>query len=489
MKKIILTLKLMVLLACSVHAQSMYGDEVKADIKMKYVFTFEEALKKAREENKLIFFNCFADWAIPCHAMNKKVFSDQKFADWMDKNFVNFFTDVTKGDGKALAAKYDTKTMAQYLVLNANGEIVHRIVGGSEIPVFQALLKKALNPKTSLAGMNKRFEGGERNLNFLRDYYEVLKTANEDKKAKEIADQAFAKIKQTDWQKKENYKVFLAQVKNSNDQYFQYVVNHKKDFAKQNGDSLINNLLSKVYFNELYKYALGETAYNGNKFLEFSLGLQRANLPENDNVFTIYEFAKLRGEGNIVKMLDVLQQKMAGWQVPMINLIDLSFAKLQGLSKEDKPLVIAYLEAKASKQNGGSAGHLKSVIRKLDSKDGIRFADLSFEEALKKAAAENKIVFMDCFTTWCGPCKWLDANTFTKKEVGDYFNKNFVNLQMDMEKGEGKDLLKKYGIKAFPTLLLLKPDGTEMGRVMGAVDEKKLLNEVKKVIDAQQNKV
>lgn len=95
MKKFTLVLNLVCFLALGSFAQSMYGDAVKADVKMKYVYSFEEALKKAKEENKLIFFNCFADWAVPCHSMNKLVFSDQEFADWMDKHFVNFFIDVT----------------------------------------------------------------------------------------------------------------------------------------------------------------------------------------------------------------------------------------------------------------------------------------------------------------------------------------------------------------------------------------------------------
>ena len=51
---------------------------------MKDIYSFEEALKKAREVNKPIFVNCFADWAVPCHGMNQLVFSDQQFADWMD---------------------------------------------------------------------------------------------------------------------------------------------------------------------------------------------------------------------------------------------------------------------------------------------------------------------------------------------------------------------------------------------------------------------
>ena len=92
MKKMTLAFVLVLSMIMAVKAQSVYGDKVKADVKMKYVYSFEEALKKAREVNKPIFVNCFADWAVPCHGMNQLVFSDQQFADWMDRHFVNLLS-------------------------------------------------------------------------------------------------------------------------------------------------------------------------------------------------------------------------------------------------------------------------------------------------------------------------------------------------------------------------------------------------------------
>ena len=71
MKKLMLAFVLLLGVVVSVKAQSIYGDKVKTDVKMKYIYSFEEALKKAREVNKPIFVNCFADWAVPCHGMNQ----------------------------------------------------------------------------------------------------------------------------------------------------------------------------------------------------------------------------------------------------------------------------------------------------------------------------------------------------------------------------------------------------------------------------------
>ena len=71
---------------------------------------------------------------------------------------------------------------------------------------------------------------------------------------------------------------------------------------------------------------------------------------------------------------------------------------------------------------------------------GVNFQNLTYAEALEKAKAENKLVFMDCYTSWCGPCKMMTNEVFPQKEAGDYFNPLFVCVKFDMEKGEGVDV-------------------------------------------------
>lgn len=114
---------------------------------------------------------------------------------------------------------------------------------------------------------------------------------------------------------------------------------------------------------------------------------------------------------------------------------------------------------------------------------GIEFEHGTFQEALVKAKKENKLVFMDCYTSWCGPCKYLAKTIFTQKEVGDYFNAKFVNVKMDMEKGEGIELHKKYEVKAFPTLLFIDVNGKEVHKIVGGVPAQDLINGAKAALD------
>ncbi|MBT8218385.1 MAG: thioredoxin family protein [Bacteroidia bacterium] len=90
---------------------------------------------------------------------------------------------------------------------------------------------------------------------------------------------------------------------------------------------------------------------------------------------------------------------------------------------------------------------------------GIHFEYLSLQEALSKAKADSKLVFVDGYATWCGPCKRMDAETFPNTDVASLFDSVFVNIKLDMEKGAGLEVAKKYGIKAYPTFLFLDPEG------------------------------
>lgn len=114
---------------------------------------------------------------------------------------------------------------------------------------------------------------------------------------------------------------------------------------------------------------------------------------------------------------------------------------------------------------------------------GIEFDHGTFNEALAKAKKENKLIFMDCYTTWCGPCKYLSKNIFTQKEVGDFYNKNFVNLKMDCEKGEGPALASKYGVSSYPTLLFIDGEGNAVHKLVGGMPAEDLIKGAKAALD------
>ena len=82
---------------------------------------------------------------------------------------------------------------------------------------------------------------------------------------------------------------------------------------------------------------------------------------------------------------------------------------------------------------------------------------------------------MDAYASWCGPCKLMEKNVFTDKNVADFYNKNFVNARIDMEKGEGRDLAIKYGVRSYPTFLFLNGEGDVVGKELGYIQSKEFL--------------
>jgi thiol-disulfide isomerase/thioredoxin len=118
---------------------------------------------------------------------------------------------------------------------------------------------------------------------------------------------------------------------------------------------------------------------------------------------------------------------------------------------------------------------------------GIQFTHEPFSAILTKAKSENKLVFLDAYTTWCGPCKWMAKTIFVKPEVGDYFNTRFVNAKIDMEKGEGIELARRFQVEAYPTLLFLNGEGEVVHRSLGAREADGLIQLGNIALDPQKN--
>lgn len=113
---------------------------------------------------------------------------------------------------------------------------------------------------------------------------------------------------------------------------------------------------------------------------------------------------------------------------------------------------------------------------------GIQFQPGTWQEMLAKSKSSGKIIFVDAYAVWCGPCKMLAANTFTDASVGEFFNANFVNYKFDMEKGEGPAFAKQYQVSAYPTMFFIKPDGTVAKKQVGYIDAKTLLGIAQMVV-------
>ena len=113
---------------------------------------------------------------------------------------------------------------------------------------------------------------------------------------------------------------------------------------------------------------------------------------------------------------------------------------------------------------------LISISLMAQGSDGIIFKKEDWSSILAQAKAEDKLIFVDAYTTWCGPCKKMDRDVFPQMEVGSFYNAMFINVKMDMEKGQGIKLARDYNVNAFPTFLFIDGEGKIMHRTAGFHD-------------------
>lgn len=114
---------------------------------------------------------------------------------------------------------------------------------------------------------------------------------------------------------------------------------------------------------------------------------------------------------------------------------------------------------------------------------GIEFFQGTYEEAKTKAKKENKKIFVDAYTTWCGPCKKMAKEVFPTKEVGDYFNKNFICMKLDAENEKDHGFFKDYKATSFPTYFWVDADGILLDKQSGSTSPSGFIQMAQKAVN------
>jgi thioredoxin 1 len=105
-----------------------------------------------------------------------------------------------------------------------------------------------------------------------------------------------------------------------------------------------------------------------------------------------------------------------------------------------------------------------------EKQEGIQFFEGTFKQALAKAQKENKMVFIDSYTRWCGPCKTMKNVILKEERLAAYLNENFVCMSVNIERGEGPSIKRRYPHGTFPSLLYIKPNGKLKNKFLGMPD-------------------
>jgi thioredoxin 1 len=117
----------------------------------------------------------------------------------------------------------------------------------------------------------------------------------------------------------------------------------------------------------------------------------------------------------------------------------------------------------------------------------VKNTDKTMEQMLAEAKLQRKILFVDVYTTWCGPCKWMDENTFTDARVTEKFNKKFLNYKVDGDSFEGVNVGIIYRVDSYPTYLFISPDGQVLHRLEGTMSPEGLMQVADTATQSNQN--
>lgn len=121
----------------------------------------------------------------------------------------------------------------------------------------------------------------------------------------------------------------------------------------------------------------------------------------------------------------------------------------------------------------------------LKAQDGIRFQNQNWSSLLATAKKQNKLIFVDAYAVWCGPCKAMASQVFPLKEVGTFFNQNFINAKIDMEKGEGVDIAQQYNVTAYPTYLFINGNGELVHKGLGYLPAEQFITVAKNALNPE----
>ncbi|MBD0830627.1 thioredoxin family protein [Aestuariibaculum sediminum] len=139
--------------------------------------SFNQALEKAKKENKLLFVDGYAVWCGPCKRMEKEVFTDERIASLVNENMISFKLDVERGEGPKLKSKYRINTLPGFVFLNGEGEVIYRLTSSMEADEFLEEVKKALefkNDPNSLGRLAELYETNKDDETFVRRYLDKL---------------------------------------------------------------------------------------------------------------------------------------------------------------------------------------------------------------------------------------------------------------------------------------------------------------------------
>lgn len=190
-----------------------------------------EILAKAKHEKKLVFIDGYTSWCAPCKLMSKKTFPLQSVGELYNAKFINAKFDMEKGEGITIAKKYKINRFPSYLFLDSDGKVVHSANSYMDENEFLQFGKNALDPEQRVGALKKKFEAGDKDLEFLKNLAAL--TSNEPEYNYKVLSRYFDVKKNID---RDDAMILFTSLNSTEDPRYQLLQKNKAKIAELLGE-------------------------------------------------------------------------------------------------------------------------------------------------------------------------------------------------------------------------------------------------------------
>lgn len=275
--------------------------------------TWQEITEQARKEKKMIFVDCYTSWCGPCKMLAKNIFTQDSVADFYNGNFVCFQIDMEKGEGPELAKKYSVVAFPTLLYIDAQGELKHCVVGYQQAGELIQNGRNALIGQNTLPDFQKRYEAGERDPEFVKEYIEVLYKAYRPQLQREVATEYINTLSERDFYTRETWNIIIKNLSDPLSPVLKKVAANKFRFfqvvAKDTIDIFLDYTL-KSAVNGFLWWTPDKGAFNQQRYDDLLAYLFTQNLPKVPQYIATLYAAKYLKTGDMRGMLDEMRNSL-----------------------------------------------------------------------------------------------------------------------------------------------------------------------------------
>lgn len=426
--------------------------------------SLDQALARAKMMGKFVFVDVTASWCAPCQVMAKDVLALKSVGEYCNEQFVCIRIDVDQPEGKDFKKKYGVKFIPMFFILQEDGVVRHSLQGSRSPEDFLAWVKRGVNEVSSLFFLNNLLKKGqEMSLKNKVDYYMILRDTRRTHEADSIREVLFRQMSLDKLASSECWPLFSGDFYGS--KYFEYVVEHRDEFRKRQGEERVDDYLVLMYKREMlrlmYETQVSPEAIELIERITRDLSGQEHNsILRQDQIKSVLAWGKeVKAflENNIPEMIEGMKELvgMEEWQDCLWKAMVYVGANGNGEERESMGEFTSAMLFKFA----------EGVVEQWDFYQKFRYLHFPvsctkqfWTNAEKQAKEENKPLLVECVK--CSDAYFVNRNwAWDLPERVAYLDSLCVSARIDIDDPEVDFLREKFKITTCPAYFLLDING------------------------------